>query len=169
MTAKWSRLTARPPSKFTGFDGAELCGLDFRLGGRSHRTDRHGAVHLRAAGPETVNGQAGSAVDGIQSMTKTSASDDIHNFVRTVGRYSSRAKGRARGPRLTHHEHYRPDCLGAGHGGPKMITRTSAVQLGGWTTSQQLGRRRRRRPQDMIADITMVVTNASSGKGTRAS
>ena len=149
--------------KFTGLMGQNFVALDFGSPDAAVAKDGTELSTYEQPDLSAVMSKLDSAVDGIQSMTKTFASDDIHNLFGPLGDFFKSHKDEL-GATIENITNITGQ-IASGQGTVGKLIYQETLYNSALTTVSNL-QTASASAQDMIANITMVVTNASSGKGT---
>ena len=149
--------------KFTGLMGQNFVAIDFGSQGASPVQNGTELPTYEQPDLNAVMGKLDSAVDGIQSMTKTFASDDIHNLFGPLGDFFKSHKDEL-GATIQNITNITGQ-IASGQGTVGKMIYQDTLYNSALTTVSNL-QTASASAQDMIANITMVVTNASNGRGT---
>ena len=149
--------------KFTGLMGQNFVGIDFGSPDAARARDGTELTTYEQPDLSAVMSKLDSAVDGIQSMTKTFASDDIHNLFGPLGDFfkSHRDELSATIANITNIS----GKIASGEGTVGKLIYQDTLYASALTTVSNL-QTASGSANDMIASINLVVTNASAGKGT---
>lgn len=149
--------------KFTGLMGQNFVGIDFGSPDSPLATDGTDLETYEQPDLSAVMGKLDSAVDGIQSMTKTFASDDIHNLFGPLGDFfkSHRDELAATIANITNIS----GKIASGQGTVGRLIYEDTLYSSALETVSNL-QTASASANDMIASIKLVVTNASAGQGT---
>jgi phospholipid/cholesterol/gamma-HCH transport system substrate-binding protein len=149
--------------KFTGLMGQNFVGIDFGSPEAALAKDGTDLVTYEQPDLSAVMGKLDSAVDGIQSMTKTFASDDIHNLFGPLGDFfkSHRDELSATIANITNIS----GKIASGQGTVGRLIYEDTLYSSALETVSNL-QTASASANDMIASIKLVVTNASAGQGT---
>ncbi len=149
--------------KFTGLMGQNFVAIDF--GTPDGRKAQDGTELATYEQPDlnAVMSKLDSAVDGIQSMTKTFAGDDIHNLFGPLGDFfkSHQEQIGATIQNITNIT----GKIASGQGTVGKLIYEDTLYASALTTVTNL-QSASSAANDMIASITLVVTNANAGRGT---
>jgi phospholipid/cholesterol/gamma-HCH transport system substrate-binding protein len=150
--------------KFTGLMGQNFVALDF--GSPTNNTlAENGTVLSSVEQPDlsAIMTKLDGAVDGIQNMTKTFASDDIHNLFGPLGDFFKSHKDELAGTiaNITNIT----GQIASGQGTVGKLIYTDALYASVLATVTNL-QSTAANANDMIAAVKLVVTNASAGQGT---
>jgi phospholipid/cholesterol/gamma-HCH transport system substrate-binding protein len=149
--------------KFTGLMGQNFVAIDFGSSGAASVQNGTELSTYEQPDLNAVMGKLDSAVDGIQSMTKTFASDDIHNLFGPLGDFFKSHKDEL-GATIQNITNITGQ-IASGQGTVGKMIYQDTLYNSALTTVSNL-QTASASAQDMIANITMVVTNASNGRGT---
>jgi phospholipid/cholesterol/gamma-HCH transport system substrate-binding protein len=149
--------------KFTGLMGQNFVGIDFGSEGAAPAKD--GTVLETYEQPDlsAVMSKLDSAVDGIQSMTKTFASDDIHNLFGPLGDFFKSHKD-ALGATIDNITNITGQ-IASGQGTVGKLIYQDTLYASALTTVSNL-QSTEAQANDALASIKLVVTNAAAGQGT---
>lgn len=149
--------------KFTGLMGQNFVGIDFGSAGAPKVQDGAELSSYEQPDLSAVMSKLDSAVDGIQSMTKTFASDDIHNLFGPLGDFfkSHRDELSATIANITNIS----GKIASGQGTVGRLIYEDTLYNSALSTVTNL-QTASASANDMIASIKQVVTNASAGQGT---
>lgn len=149
--------------KFTGLMGQNFVGIDFGSPDAARVKDGTELTSYEQPDLSAVMGKLDSAVDGIQSMTKTFASDDIHNLFGPLGDFfkSHRDELSATIENITNIS----GKIASGQGTVGRMIYDDTLYNSALTTVSNL-QTASASANDMIAAVKLVVTNASAGQGT---
>ena len=149
--------------KFTGLMGQNFVGIDF--GSENGTPAKEGTELATFEQPDlsAVMSKLDSAVDGIQSMTKTFASDDIHNLFGPLGDFFKSHKDElaATIQNITNIT----GQISSGQGTVGKLIYDKSLYSSALTTVSNL-QSTGASANDLIASIKLVVTNAQAGQGT---
>ena len=149
--------------KFTGLMGQNFVAIEFGSPGAAQVQNGTELPTYEQPDLSAVMGKLDAAVDGIQSMTKTFASDDIHNLFGPLGDFFKSHKDEL-GATIQNITNITGQ-IASGQGTVGKLIYQDTLYNSALTTVSNL-QTASASAQDMIANITMVVTNASNGKGT---
>jgi phospholipid/cholesterol/gamma-HCH transport system substrate-binding protein len=149
--------------KFTGLMGQNFVSLDF--GSPDAPRAKNGTELATYEQPDlsAVMSKLDSAVDGIQGMTKTFASDDIHNLFGPLGDFFKSHKDEL-GATIQNITNI-TGKIASGQGTVGKLIYDDALYGSALTTVSNL-QTASLSANDMIASIHLMVTNASAGQGT---
>ena len=149
--------------KFTGLMGQNFVAIDFGSPGASKIKDNSEITAVEQPDLSAIMTKLDGAVDGIQNMTKTFASDDIHNLFGPLGDFFKSHKDElaatlANVTNIT-------GQIASGQGTVGKLIYTDALYSSALATVTNL-QATAANADDMIASIKLVVTNAAAGHGT---
>lgn len=149
--------------KFTGLLGQNFVGIEFGSPDAAQVKDGTELVTYEQPDLSEVMGKLDSAVDGIRSMTRTFASDDIHNLFGPLGDFFKSHKDElaATIANITNVT----GQIASGQGTVGRLIYQDTLYNSVLTTVSNL-QTASASASDMIAAIQLVVTNASAGQGT---
>lgn len=149
--------------KFTGLMGQNFVSLDF--GSPNAPLAKDGTVLESFEQPDlsAVMAKLDSAVGGIQAMTKTFASDDIHNLFGPLGDFFKSRKDEL-GATIDNITNI-TGKIASGEGSVGRMIYSDDLYKSAMVTVGNL-KVASGRAQDLIANVQLVVTNISSGQGT---
>lgn len=149
--------------KYTGLMGQNFVNIDFGSPGATKAKDGTELESYEQPDLSALMSKLDSAVSGIQSMTKTFASDDIHNLFGPLGDFfrSHRDELGATIQNITNIT----GQIASGQGTVGKLIYQDTLYSSALTTVSNL-QTASASANGMIAAIQLVVTNASSGKGT---
>lgn len=149
--------------KFTGLMGQNFVGIDFGSPGGTRAQDGTELQTYEQPDLSAVMSKLDSAIDGIQSMTKTFASDDIHNLFGPLGDFFKSHKDQL-GATIANITNITGQ-IASGQGTVGRLIYQDTLYDSALTTVSNL-QTASASANDMIAAIKLVVTNASAGQGT---
>jgi phospholipid/cholesterol/gamma-HCH transport system substrate-binding protein len=149
--------------KFTGLMGQNFVSIDFGSPGAPKAQNGTELPTIEQPDLSAVMSKLDSAVDGIQSMTKTFASDDIHNLFGPLGDFFKSHQEQL-GATLANITNI-SGKIASGQGTVGKLIYDETLYSSALTTVSNL-QNASGSAQDMIASIKLVVTNASAGQGT---
>jgi phospholipid/cholesterol/gamma-HCH transport system substrate-binding protein len=149
--------------KFTGLMGQNFVAIDFGSPDAARAKDGTELATYEQPDLNAVMSKLDSAVDGIQSMTKTFASDDIHNLFGPLGDFFKSHKDEL-GATIENITNI-TGKIASGQGTVGKLIYEDTLYASAMTTVTNL-QSASAAANDMIGSITLVVTNASAGKGT---
>lgn len=157
------KTDSRASIKFTGLMGQNFVAIDF--GSPSAEAAKDGTELATYEQPDlsAVMGKLDSAVDGIQSMTKTFASDDIHNLFGPLGDFFKSHKD-ALGATIDNITNITSQ-IASGQGTVGKLIYHDELYSSAMTTVSNL-QIASASAQDLISSVKLVVTNISAGQGT---
>jgi phospholipid/cholesterol/gamma-HCH transport system substrate-binding protein len=149
--------------KFTGLMGQNFVGIDFGSENGTPAKDGTELSSFEQPDLSAVMSKLDSAVDGIQSMTKTFASDDIHNLFGPLGDFFKSHKDElamtiANITNIT-------GQIASGQGTVGRLIYEDSLYASALMTVSNL-QTAGASAQDLIASVKLVVTNAQAGQGT---
>jgi len=149
--------------KYTGLMGQNFVNVDFGSPDATKAKDGTELASFEQADLSSLMTKLDGAVDGIQSMTKTFASDDIHNLFGPLGDFfkSHRDELSATIANITNIT----GQIASGEGTVGRLIYQDTLYSSALTTVSNL-QTASASANDMIASIKLVVTNASAGQGT---
>jgi phospholipid/cholesterol/gamma-HCH transport system substrate-binding protein len=148
---------------FTGLMGQNFVNIGFGPESKTAAKDGTELKTFEQPALSDVMTKLNSAVDSIQSMTKTFASDDIHNLFGPLGDFfkSNRDKLSATIDNITNIS----GQIASHQGTVGRLIYEDSLYTSALTTVSNL-QSAGASAKDMIAQIQLVITNAQSGKGT---
>jgi phospholipid/cholesterol/gamma-HCH transport system substrate-binding protein len=149
--------------KFTGLMGQNFVAIDFGSPDAAQAKDGTELSTYEQPDLNAVMSKLDSAVDGIQSMTKTFASDDIHNLFGPLGDFFKSHKDEL-GATIQNITNI-TGKIASGQGTVGRLIYEDTLYSSALTTVTNL-QSASAAANDMIASITLVVTNANAGRGT---
>jgi len=149
--------------KFTGLMGQNFVAIDFGSPDATKAKEGTELTSLEQPDLSAIMTKLDGAVDGIQNMTKTFASDDIHNLFGPLGDFFKSHKDElaATIANITNVT----GQIASGQGTVGKLIYQDALYNSALTTVSNL-QNTSADADAMIASIQLVVTNASAGKGT---
>jgi phospholipid/cholesterol/gamma-HCH transport system substrate-binding protein len=149
--------------KFTGLMGQNFVAIDFGSPDQPRAKEGTEIVSVEQPDLSAIMTKLDGAVDGIQNMTKTFASDDIHNLFGPLGEFFKSHKDElaATIANITNIT----GQVASGQGTVGKLIYDDALYSSVLTTVSNL-QGTAASASDMIASIKLVVTNASAGQGT---
>ena len=149
--------------KFTGLMGQNYMAIDFGSPGAEKAKEGTRIDSVEQPDLSAIMTKLDGAVDGIQTMTKTFASDDIHNLFGPLGDFFKSHKDElaaaiANVTNIT-------GQIASGQGTVGKLIYTDALYASALTTVSNL-QTTAANANDMIASVKLVVTNAAAGQGT---
>jgi len=149
--------------KFTGLMGQNFVAIDFGSPGASKIKDNSEITAVEQPDLSAIMTKLDGAVDGIQNMTKTFASDDIHNLFGPLGDFFKSHKDElaATLANITNIT----SQIASGQGTVGKLIYTDDLYASALATVTNL-QATAANADDMIASIKLVVTNAAAGHGT---
>jgi len=149
--------------KFTGLMGQNFVAIDFGSPDKPQAKDGTELTAVEQPDLSAIMTKLDGAVDGIQNMTKTFASDDIHNLFGPLGDFFKSHKDElaATIANITNIT----GQIASGQGTVGKLIYEDALYASALTTVTNL-QATAANADDMIASIKLVVTNASAGQGT---
>ena len=149
--------------KFTGLMGQNFVAVDF---GSPDAAKAKDGTQIRAeeqADLSAIMTKLDGAVEGVKTMTKTFASDDIHNLFGPLGDFFKSHKDELAAT-MAHLTNITGQ-IASGQGTVGKLIYTDALYASALTTVTNL-QTTAANANDMIASIKLVVTNAAAGQGT---
>jgi phospholipid/cholesterol/gamma-HCH transport system substrate-binding protein len=149
--------------KFTGLMGQNFVAIDFGSPDKPKAKEGTELSGVEQPDLSAIMTKLDGAVDGIQNMTKTFASDDIHNLFGPLGDFFKSHKDElaatiANVTNIT-------GQIASGQGTVGKLIYEDALYASALTTVSNL-QATAANANDLIASIKLVVTNASAGQGT---
>lgn len=149
--------------KFTGLMGQNFVAIDFGSPGEPKVKDGMEIAAVEQPDLSAIMTKLDGAVDGIQNMTKTFASDDIHNLFGPLGDFFKSHKDElaatiANVTNIT-------GQIASGQGTVGKLIYEDALYASALTTVSNL-QATAAEANDMIASVKLVVNNARAGQGT---
>ena len=149
--------------KFTGLMGQNFVAIDFGSPGAAKAKEGTEITAVEQPDLSAIMTKLASAVDGVQAMTKTFASDDIHNLFGPLGDFFKSHKDElattiANITNIT-------GQIASGQGTVGRLIYTDALYSSALATVTNL-QATAANADEMIAAIKLVATNASAGQGT---
>jgi phospholipid/cholesterol/gamma-HCH transport system substrate-binding protein len=149
--------------KFTGLMGQNFVAIDFGSPGETKVKDGTEIPAVEQPDLSAIMTKLDGAVDGIQNMTKTFASDDIHNLFGPLGDFFKSHKDQlaatiANVTNIT-------GQIASGQGTVGKLIYDDALYSSALATVTNL-QATAANADDMIAAVKLVVTNAAAGQGT---
>ena len=150
--------------KFTGLMGQNFVAIDFGSPAASKAKEGTEIIAVEQPDLSAIMTKLAGAVDGVQAMTKTFASDDIHNLFGPLGDFFKSHKDELAATIANITNITGQIASGQGTVG-KLIHDDGALYSSVLATVTNL-QTTAENASDMIASIKLVVTNASAGQGT---
>lgn len=149
--------------KFTGLMGQNFVAIDFGSPDKPKAKDGTELATVEQPDLSAIMTKLDGAVDGIQNMTKTFASDDIHNLFGPLGDFFKSHKDQlaATIANITNIT----GQIASGQGTVGKLIYDDALYSSALTTVSNL-QTTAANANDMIASVRLVVTNAAAGQGT---
>jgi phospholipid/cholesterol/gamma-HCH transport system substrate-binding protein len=149
--------------KFTGLMGQNFVAIDFGSPDKPKAKEGTEIAAVEQPDLSAIMTKLDGAVDGIQNMTKTFASDDIHNLFGPLGDFFKSHKDElaATIANITNIT----GQIASGQGTVGKLIYEDALYASALTTVSNL-QATAANANDMIASVKLVVTNASAGQGT---
>jgi phospholipid/cholesterol/gamma-HCH transport system substrate-binding protein len=157
------RTDSKASVKFTGLMGQNFVAIDFGSPDKPKVKDGTELVGIDQPDLSAIMTKLDGAVDGIQNMTKTFASDDIHNLFGPLGDFFKSHKDElaATIENITNIT----GQIASGQGTVGKLIYTDALYASALATVSNL-QSTAANADEMIAAVKLVVTNASAGNGT---
>jgi phospholipid/cholesterol/gamma-HCH transport system substrate-binding protein len=157
------RTDSKATIKFTGLMGQNFVAIDFGSPDKPKVKEGMSIVGVEQPDLSAIMAKLDGAADGIQNMTKTFASDDIHNLLGPLGDFfkSHRDEFAATIANVTNIT----GQIASGRGTVGKLIYTDALHDAALITVSNL-QDTAAGAKTMIANINLVVTNASAGHGT---
>jgi phospholipid/cholesterol/gamma-HCH transport system substrate-binding protein len=157
------RTDSKASVKFTGLMGQNFVAVDFGSPDKPKAKDGTELATVEQPDLSAIMTKLDGAVDGIQNMTKTFASDDIHNLFGPLGDFfkSHRDELAATIANITNIT----GQIASGQGTVGRLIYDDALYSSTLTTVTNL-QATAANANDMIASVKLVVTNAAAGHGT---
>jgi len=157
------KTDSRAAVKFAGLMGQNFVSIDFGSADAPNAKNGSELVTYEQPDLSAVMAKLDSAVDGIQSMTKAFASDDIHNLFGPLGDFFKSHKDEL-GATIQNITNITGQ-IASGQGTVGKLIYEDSLYASALTTVSNL-QTVSASANDMIASIHLVVTNASAGRGT---
>lgn len=157
------RTDSKASIKFTGLMGQNFVSIDFGSPGAAVAKDGTVLESFEQPDLSAVMAKLDSAVDGIQSMTKTFASDDIHNLFGPLGDFFKSRKDEL-GATIDNITNI-TGKIASGEGSVGRMIYSDSLYQSAMVTVDNL-KKASGGAQDLIASVQLVVTNVSAGRGT---